>query len=86
MRNADIRFEMMDRLGAYLQGREGLADLLGWEAELSLSAWIAKPLRADLDRIALMGEEVESGLRDEREVREVARSVLDGLAARARAS
>ncbi len=68
-------------LAAYLDGAASVADVLAWEAELSLDAGAAGPLRASLDRLSLVGAEVCDGLRDESEFRALAREALaSGLA------
>ena len=73
----------LDRaLAAYLDGRASIADVLAWEAELSLDARAAGPLRASLDRLSLVGAEVCDGLRGESEFRALAReAVASGLGA-----
>ena len=68
-------------LAAYLDGAASIADVLAWEAELSLDARAAGPLRASLDRLSLVGAEVCDGLRGESEFRALAREALaSGLA------
>ena len=80
-----MRVEMMTYLTAYLKGSQSLQDVLAWEAEYSLAADVPRQLRSDFDQLALIGEEVDSGLRDESEFRALAESIVRGAAA-ARAS
>ena len=69
-------------LAAYLDGAASIADVLAWEAELSLDARAAGPLRASLDRLSLVGAEVCDGLREESEFCALAReAVAYGLGA-----
>jgi hypothetical protein len=73
---------MMDCLATYLKGRQSLRDVLAWEAEYSLALGVTGRLRADLNQLALIGEEVEAGLRDESEFRALSESLVRGAPAR----
>ena len=87
MSNAtDIRTEMMISLTAYLKGRQSLRDVLAWEAEYALAPDVPRPVRTDLDQLALIGEEVDSGVRDEVEFRALAESIVRASDVATRAS
>lgn len=60
-----LRVEMREKLDRYLAGTESIADVLSWEASLSLDPDVPADIRSDLDVLALLGEEVERGEREE---------------------
>ena len=64
-----IAADLSRQLNGYLDGRRTLRDFLAWEAELSLDAALAGPLRGLLDRLSIVATEACDGIRDEGEFR-----------------
>ena len=71
------RDELREELIAYLGGNSSLAEFLRWEAVLSLASDVPTDVRRDLDRLALIGEEVERGIRNESDFKAVAGDIVD---------
>lgn len=76
----DVREQLEAMITGYLRAEVGLTDFRAWEAEFSLDAAIAGGLRTQLDRLALLAEEVEDGVRNESDFSAAARSTLNELA------
>ena len=67
-----LRAELVRKLGAYLDGELSLSDLLGWEVVVNDESAKKSGLRFDLDRVALLGEEIADGIRPEADLLELA--------------
>ena len=67
-----LRAELVKKLDDYLERRLSLSDLLGWEVEVNDESAKKSGLRFDLDRVALLGEEIADGIRPEDDLRELA--------------
>ena len=76
----ELRAELAAILTAYLSWDRTMADFLGWEASLSLDSTVPADLRRDLDRLALICEEVGTGVREESEFRAIVRGTLYRIA------
>jgi hypothetical protein len=68
----ELRPEMLGQLGGYLRGDLTASDLLVWEASVNDETSIPRPFSVELDRIALLAEEVVDGIRPENDLRELA--------------
>jgi len=65
----------------YLKGQMALTDVLLWEAHVNDdNAPLPDEERADLDRIALIGQDVAMGFREEAELRALALELTTGQA------
>ena len=65
----------------YLKGQMTLEDVLRWELRVNDdNAPIPQDIRSDLDRIALIGQEIAMGFREERELRDLAMQLAGGEA------
>jgi hypothetical protein len=65
----DYRAEARGVLQSYLKGRTSVGALLSWEGSLSLDDTVPVDLRGALDEIALLGDEVLDGVRDEADLK-----------------
>jgi hypothetical protein len=75
MEKRSIRREMLAQLQGYLGGDVTIEDLITWQLDFepeSRHGDVGRTLRADLDRIALIAEEVADGIRPEEDLRDLA--------------
>jgi hypothetical protein len=75
-----LQQELRGILRDYLDGEKSLDDCLAWEAGLALDPDVPRELRQMLDRLALVGEEVDRGMREEADFREIAARTLEPAA------
>lgn len=75
-----LKQELREILREYLAGEKSLDDFLAWEASLALDPDVPRDLRRTLDRLALVGEEVDRGMRDEGDFRDAASRTLQPAA------
>jgi hypothetical protein len=81
-----LRRDIRQRMADYLKGQMSLEDVLGWELQVNDdNAPIPDDLRSDLDRIALIGQEIAMGFRPETELRDLALELTEETGARRRA-
>ena len=76
-----LRTDIRQRMADYLKGQMTLEDVLRWELRVNDdNAPIPQDIRSDLDRIALIGQEIAMGFREERELRDLAIQLARGEA------
>lgn len=66
----DWYIELFTHLGS-------VAEFLGWEASVCLDPTVPQDVRYDLDRLSLIAEEVERGIRDKSEFYTLVASILE---------
>ncbi len=71
-----ITSELRKILREYLAGEKTLRDFLAWEATFALDPDIPAADRLILDRLALLGEEIAQGARDEIDFRTLAAELV----------
>lgn len=76
-----LRSDIRQRMADYLKGQMTLEDVLRWELRVNDdNAPIPQDIRSDLDRIALIGQEIAMGFRPESELRDLALKLIEGEA------
>ena len=75
----DLRSDIRQRMADYLKGQMTLEDVVLWEAHVNDdNAPIAQDIRFDLDRIALIAQEIAMGFRPAAELRDLAFELTRG--------